>query len=142
MPMQLSEKENHDGEGVTGDELFLEAPSPHSMDGGIEEQDSLAQPWLQCDLCDKWRKVTVEEEAMYAEGAAWDCSLNLDDTHNSCQEPQVREPTSVCKVGKAERAGWKGPGLSALTSGTEVRDLGSGWLPPLIIHSLLSGGER
>ena len=109
MPIQLSEKENHDGEWVMCDELFLEAPSQHFLDAGIEEQDSLPQPWLQCDACNKWRKVTVEEVAMYPEGSAWDCSLNFDDTHNSCQEPQVREPTSVCKVGKAKRAGWKGP---------------------------------
>ena len=63
-----------------------------------EEQEKIADLWVACDLCEKWRLLppgTYESED--AIPSKWQCSENPDSSYNSCNigEEQVASPTNT-----------------------------------------------
>lgn len=49
------------------------------------------ETWVQCDACDKWRRLKVSNLA--DDNAAWFCSMNTDPKYQSCSVPE--EPWDV-----------------------------------------------
>ena len=45
--------------------------------------------WVQCDLCDKWRRLPPGEEYENLPDK-WFCSMNPDGLRNTCEKPQER----------------------------------------------------
>jgi hypothetical protein len=51
------------------------------------QQVVAAEKWVQCERCDKWRRIPPHAAAD-EDAQAWECSLNPDPAYNSCQARQ------------------------------------------------------
>ena len=52
-----------------------------------EKEKEGEERWVQCERCDKWRRLTSQAEEE-EEAEAWVCSLNPDPDFNRCEAPQ------------------------------------------------------
>ena len=55
--------------------------------------------WVQCDKCDKWRRIAAHADIDLVEG--WSCDMNPDRWHNRCdiaQEPDHDLPAGLYEV--------------------------------------------
>ena len=93
-----------DGSGTQGDDLGDSSsdestmPEDHtadpSSDGSAMQRVTPAAPvsdgseldtaWIQCDLCQKWRRVHRRLAEEFGDGVPWDCSLNSDESADQC----------------------------------------------------------
>jgi len=64
--------------------------SPESDDD--DDGDGKEDFWVQCELCEKWRKVMVGADAAVCslvQNASWSCRMNISDSaHNKCADPE------------------------------------------------------
>jgi len=74
---------------------------PKRVRGTEAELNKVIDTWVQCDKCDKWRRVAVA----LPEGEPWDCSMCKDPTYNSCAAPQEMTDDEIDRVagGVAEK---------------------------------------
>ena len=83
------------GESEGGDEGEGGAEGEGEAEGSEGEEgesgdDAGLHTWVQCDACDKWRKIECRKDEVPDE---WYCHMNPDTAYNSCQaqEEQVSE---------------------------------------------------
>ena len=57
--------------------------SEDKVDGNLDQ-------WVQCDNCQKWRKVHSSTD-ISSLPKKWFCRLNIDSNHNSCDVPEEEE---------------------------------------------------
>ena len=65
-------------------------PGPQGVSSSHQPMALIEEDWIQCDLCNKWRKCsksTLEQHA--GEGKSWECSMNTSNaTYASCDAPE------------------------------------------------------
>eukprot|EP00058_Branchiostoma_floridae_P020653 XP_002606143.1 hypothetical protein BRAFLDRAFT_102742 [Branchiostoma floridae] len=75
-------EENADEESDSSHEQENQSDDSLKEETRIQLED---EAWIQCDKCSKWRRVTKQVAAEYAD-KDWLCSLNTDSKHNSCTD--------------------------------------------------------
>ncbi|GAA0142430.1 hypothetical protein LIER_03334 [Lithospermum erythrorhizon] len=59
--------------------------SSGSVFSGKRQKKFIEETWVQCNACQKWRKLV---EGVVNAAAAWFCSMNTDTLHQSCNVPE------------------------------------------------------
>lgn len=57
--------------------------------------------WVQCDACNKWRRLPLRTASKLLASSSWTCAMNPDRSHSTCEskeEPQPRDEVSVWQV--------------------------------------------
>ena len=84
-PMSAMGTNSPDGTGKTAT-----PPGPQGVSSSHQPVALIEEDWIQCDLCNKWRKCsksTLEQHA--GEGKSWECSMNTSNaTYASCDAPE------------------------------------------------------
>ncbi|XP_035688356.1 uncharacterized protein LOC118424032 [Branchiostoma floridae] len=75
-------EENADEESDSSHEQENQSDDSLKEETRIQLED---EAWIQCDKCSKWRRVTKQVAAEYAD-KDWLCSLNTDSKHNNCTD--------------------------------------------------------
>ena len=107
-----------DGSGTQGDDPGDSSsdestmPEDHtadpSSDGSAMQRVTPAGPvsdgsewdtaWIQCDLCQKWRRVHRRLAEEFGDGVPWDCSLNSDESADQCSIPEEDSSDWTCML--------------------------------------------
>ncbi|XP_078571339.1 uncharacterized protein LOC144859019 [Branchiostoma floridae x Branchiostoma japonicum] len=83
-----SRRQKADTEENADEESDSSHEEENQSDDSLKEETRIQledEAWIQCDKCSKWRRVTKEVAAEYAD-KDWLCSLNTDSKHNSCTD--------------------------------------------------------
>lgn len=53
------------------------------------------ETWVQCDSCQKWRRVPVEMAEALSDDDKWFCKMNPDSAFNRCKVPQEMSDAEI-----------------------------------------------
>ena len=64
-------------------------PGVHAAGQGLSSVSSLIETgWIQCDVCQKWRRTSRETAEEFGEGAFWECAMGSDPAFDDCSLPE------------------------------------------------------
>ena len=64
-------------------------PGVHAAGQGLSSVSSLIETgWIQCDVCQKWRRTSRETAEEFSEGAFWECAMGSDPAFDDCSLPE------------------------------------------------------
>ncbi|CAH1238635.1 ZCWPW1 [Branchiostoma lanceolatum] len=87
-PVCCEDKKKKETEKNADEQSDSSREDEYQSDDSLKEETRIQlehEAWIQCDKCSKWRRVTKEVAAEYA-NKDWLCSLNADSKHSSCTD--------------------------------------------------------
>ena len=107
------------GAAVGGVPLCVSGPS-----AGATSDVDVQSTWVQCDACQRWRRVSCELAEGFSQQDPWYCSMNLDINFNKCSIPEEDSSDWVRQLderGLAYTVGGRSAGVTGDVKSPEVK---------------------